>query len=89
MKQVKLLVVMILIPLICTGCTVEYNININADSIEENIVVNDYISSIRAKEDILNHYNLWYPAFFNYRKAEEIIPKERAEGNRPRLCFFV
>ena len=84
MKQVKLLVVMILIPLICTGCTVEYNINISKDSIEETISVNDNITENRTKTDILNHYNMWYPTYVNYIAAGETIELEdftkKAEG---------
>lgn len=76
MKKVKLLFLITLIIITCTGCTVEYNININKDNIEEVINVTDYITSTRTREDILNHYNMWYPTFVNYIKEGETIELE-------------
>ena len=66
MKKIKLILILILIVTTCTGCTVEYNINISKDTIEEVINVNDYISSTRTSQEIMKHYNTWYPTFVNY-----------------------
>ena len=76
MKKFKLLPIIILIITTCTGCTIEYNINISQDSIKEVIKVNDYITSTRTESDILNHYNTWYPTFVNYVTDSETIEIE-------------
>lgn len=75
MKKNKLLFLIIIL-LMCTGCTVEYNINITADSIDETIVVNDYPTYGRTKNQILKHYNMWYPVFVNFIKEGETIEIE-------------
>ena len=41
MKRIKLLFLLTLITITCTGCSVEYNINITKDNIEETIYVSD------------------------------------------------
>lgn len=74
-----------LILMTCTGCTIEYNITINKDNIEETILVNDYISSTRTEHDILNNYNMWYPTYVNYipdgKESIEITSyKDKVEG---------
>lgn len=76
MKKIKLLFLTIIILLMCTGCSIEYNINITEDNVEETIVVNDYITSYRTEKDILNHYNMWYPVFVNYITEGETIELE-------------
>lgn len=76
MKRIKLLCLMILIGLTCTGCTVEYNLNITEENIEETINVTDYITSNRTKTDILDHYNLWYPTYVNFIPEGETIELE-------------
>ena len=76
MKKIRLLFILTLITITCTGCSVEYNLNITEDNIEESISVTDYISSNRTKKDILNHYNMWYPTFVNYITDGETIEIE-------------
>ena len=76
MKRIKLLFLLILITITCTGCSVEYNINITKDNIEETIYVTDYISSDRTKREILNHYNMWYPTYVNFITNGESIEIE-------------
>ena len=77
MKKIKLLTLIILILLTCTGCTIEYNITVNKDTIEETIQVDETISSIRQEKDILEHYNMWYPTYVNYiPKGNETIELE-------------
>ena len=76
MKKIKLLFSMTLIILTCTGCTVEYNLNVTEENIEEVIKVNDYITSTRTKEDILNEYNTWYPTYVNFITQGESIEIE-------------
>lgn len=76
MKRIKLLFLLILITITCTGCSVEYNINITKDNIEETIYVTDYISSNRTRKAILNHYNMWYPTYVNFITSGESIEIE-------------
>lgn len=71
MRKKVLLLILILIT--CTGCSVEYNINITENNIEEEINVTDYKTSKRTNEEILTHYNTWYPTFVNYIKNGESI----------------
>lgn len=84
MKKIKLLFLMAIIVILCTGCSVEYNINITRNNIEEVINVTDYISVNRTREDILTHYNMWYPTFVNYITKGETIEledySEKVEG---------
>lgn len=74
MKRIKLLIIMILISTLSTGCSVEYNLEVSSDTIKEEIIVNDNITSKRTSETILNHYNKWYPTYVNYIKTGESIP---------------
>ena len=76
MKKIRLLFLVTLITITCTGCSVEYNINITEDNIEESIYVTDYVTSNRTKQDILTHYNMWYPTFVNYLTSGETIEIE-------------
>lgn len=76
MKKLKLLCLTCLILITCTGCKVKYNIKITKDAIEETINVNDYITSIRTKKDILNQYNNWYPTYVNFITLGESIELE-------------
>lgn len=74
MKRIKMLMIIILILTLTTGCSVEYNIIVNNDNIKEEIIVNDTISQYRSKTSILEHYNKWYPTYVNYMQNEETIP---------------
>jgi len=76
MKKLKLLILTILITTLCTGCTIEYNINITNDKIIEEINVTDTILNNRSKNDILTHYNMWYPTYVNFIKEGETIEIE-------------
>ena len=76
MKRNKLLFLLFLITTTCTGCSIEYNLNITKDNIEETIYVTDYISSNRTKKEILNHYNMWYPTYVNFITKGESIEIE-------------
>lgn len=84
MKNKKIICLLFLILISCTGCTVEYNINITKNTVEEVINVTDYISPNRTSNDILNHYNTWYPTFVNYITDGETIEledfSEKADG---------
>ena len=74
MKKIKLLLIMILISILSTGCSVEYNLTISSNTIKEEIIVNDKITSTRTKDKILAQYNKWYPTYINYITSGESIP---------------
>ena len=76
MKKIRLLFISILMLVTCTGCTVEYNINITESNIDETINIVDYETLNRTKNDILKQYNTWYPTFVNFMNNEETIELE-------------
>ena len=43
---------------------------------KEVINVTDYITTYRSQQDILEHYNTWYPTFVNFIKSGESIEIE-------------
>lgn len=65
MKRIKGILILIIIPIICTGCSINYNIEITEDTVKERIEVTDFASSERSKKDIYQEYQLWYPAYIN------------------------
>lgn len=76
MKRVKLLFLIVLVVITCTGCSIEYNITISEDEVKEVINVNDYVTLKRSERDILNHYNTWYPTYVNFIEDGESIEIE-------------
>lgn len=76
MKKNRIIFLIILILITCTGCSVEYNINITKNNIEETINVVDNITETRTKTDILNNYQKWYPTFVNFISKGESIEVE-------------
>lgn len=76
MKKIKLLCLIFLILITCTGCKMKYSINITKNTIEEKININDYITSTRTQKDILEQYNNWYPTYVNYITEGETIEIE-------------
>lgn len=76
MKRNKIFFISTLILVTCTGCKVEYNINITENHVEEFIYITDYILSNRTEKDILNHYNMWYPTYVNFINNGESIEVE-------------
>lgn len=84
MQKNRLFLMSFLILITCTGCKVEYNINITENNVEESINVTDYTTSKRTKKEILNHYNMWYPTYVNFITDGESIEiedfSEKIEG---------
>lgn len=87
MKKRRFLFLLILILITCTGCSVEYNINITSNNIEEIINVTDYINENRTNEEILKEYNTWYPTFVNYIKEGETIETESFDSKMPNVEY--
>ena len=56
MKRIKMLMMIVLMFTLTTGCSVEYNIIVNKDKIKEEIIVNDIVTSTRNKNTILDAY---------------------------------
>lgn len=88
MKKIRLLFLTIIILVMCTGCSIEYNINITEDNIEETIYVNDYFTSSRTRNDILTHYDMWYPVFVNYVTEGETIELEDFSEKAPGVEYY-
>ena len=87
MKKRGFIFLLVLILTTCTGCSVEYNINITSENIEEIINVTDYINANRTNEDILKEYNTWYPTFVNYIKEGETIEIESFDSKFPNIEY--
>ena len=60
MKEIKLILVLLL-SLIISGCTINYNITITEDNFEEEAIINDFVTTTRTITDIANTYNEYYP----------------------------
>ena len=60
MNKIKLILIL-LFSLIMSGCTVNYNITITEDSFDEEVIVNDFVTTTRNITDIANTYDEYYP----------------------------
>lgn len=65
MKRIKNSLLIIILLLVCSGCTINYNLEINKDTIDEVIEVNDIVMNDRSKEAIYNDYQSWVPVYIN------------------------
>lgn len=65
MKKWKNLWGIIIVLLLCTGCSIDYNLEITQENVKETIKVNDIVTNERSKETIYNEYNRWIPAYIN------------------------
>lgn len=65
MKRINRLLVAFALLSLCTGCTINYNIEITKDSVNESIEVTDTITNNRSKNDILSEYQSWIPAYID------------------------
>lgn len=65
MKRINRVMILVSILTMCSGCSINYNIDITADTIKENIEITDLASPERTKQDIYNEYDLWYPTYIN------------------------
>lgn len=65
MKKINKLIIAFTLLILCSGCSINYNIEITANTVKETIKVNDTITSNRSKNDILNEYQSWFPAYID------------------------
>ena len=72
MKRVYRLLVVLAICGLCSGCTINYNLEIKENEISENIIVNDTFINSRTSSDILNNYNSWMPVYDNIQNPDLI-----------------
>ena len=63
MKKTNKILISLILLILCTGCTIDYKLEITSDTIKETIEVNDTIMTNRTKQDIYNEYNLWFPVY--------------------------
>ena len=80
MKRINKLLVSFIIIFLCTGCSINYHIEITEDYVKETIKVNDTIKSDRTKNDILEQYQSWIPAYIDSKNIEEYDINEKTEG---------
>jgi len=64
MKRIKILFVLVIVCL-CSGCTINYDLEIKDKEIIENIMVTDTKIGSRDDNGILSDYNTWMPVYDN------------------------
>lgn len=65
MKRIYMGIIILLLLSLCTGCTINYNLEITENTISEYIEINDTVTNERTKQDIYNEYSRWYPAYID------------------------
>ena len=80
MKRIKRILFILVIALLCSGCTVKYNLEIKESEIIENIIVNDTFIEGRTSSDILNDYNSWMPVYDNIDNPDLIRDSDDEGG---------
>lgn len=65
MKRINKLLISLMILILCSGCSINYEIEITKDNVKETIDTTDTIFSDRTKEDIYNEYQSWFPVYIN------------------------
>ena len=72
MKRIKGIIFALVLVLLCSGCQVKYNLEINESEIIENIMVNDTLINGRSSKSILSEYNSWMPVYDNIEDPDLI-----------------
>ena len=88
MKRINKLLVAFMLLFLCSGCSINYHIEITEDYVKETIKVNDIIKSDRTKNDILNQYQSWIPAYTESNDVEEYDVNKKTEGSTLRRSFL-
>lgn len=65
MKRIKRMFIAFILLSLCSGCTINYNLEITSDTVKETIKITDTITNDRNKTDILKVYNRWIPAYID------------------------
>lgn len=65
MKKISKIFISLILLSLCSGCTINYNIEITSDSVKENIEITDTETNGRNKTTILKEYNRWIPAYID------------------------
>ena len=65
MKRVNKLLIAFILLTLCSGCSINYNIEITKDTVKETIKVTDTVMSNRSKSEILSEYERWIPAYID------------------------
>ena len=63
MKRINNLLIVLVILILCTGCTIDYKLEITDDQIVEKISIVDTETASRTKEKIYNEYKRWFPVY--------------------------
>ena len=80
MKRIKKILFVLGLLVLCTGCTINYDLEIKESEIIENIVVNDTITLGRTSKDILDTYNTWMPVYDNIDNPDLIQDSDDNDG---------
>ena len=65
MKSKNKILIFILLLIMCSGCTIKYDLEITGTEVKEKISINDVQTENRTKENIYNEFNVWFPAYYN------------------------
>lgn len=74
------LIILIVMCFVLSGCSVDYNLEINESKIKENFIINDNISESTTAEDILSYYNKYYPVYIDEIEGVELESKEKLDN---------
>ncbi len=80
MKRIKKIWLILIIFVLCSGCTIKYDLEIKESEVGENITVNDTFLVGRTKDDILETYNTWMPVYDNLDNPDLIQDSDDGDG---------
>lgn len=70
MKRINGFLIIMVLVIACTGCSIDYKIEITKETIKENIAITDLTTNKRTKEIIYSEYQNWVPVYVNALKNE-------------------
>ena len=92
MKRISKLFIAFILLSLCTGCTINYNLEITSDTVKESIEVTDTVINDRNKTQILKEYQRWIPAYIDADNEsatsyDSSVKNENYEISFSRLCM--
>lgn len=80
MKRINRVLIALMLLFLCSGCSINYHIEITEDYVKETIKINDTIKTNRTKNDMLTQYQSWIPAYIDENNIEEYDINKKLKG---------